>query len=238
MRCWLRRRVLVSQPDAPALQVLAPMKPLASAMTRLAGVASGPRRQALVLAMLNRLLKAASGAAGANACCVVGGDDVVRQSVATLGVRWAQDEGGGLNGALSAAMGHAFADGAGAVLILPADLPMITADEVCAVIAASDGLTQVAGVEAKRDGGTNALLIPARYAIQPAYGLDSFARHRGLVDAVGATLRTVDAPGIAFDLDTAEELAWAEANIGGFAADVDSWESWLQAGARAAANSG
>ncbi len=238
MRCWLRRRAYVSQTNAPSLQVLAPMKPLASAMTRLADVASGPRRQALVLTMLNRVLTAAAGAVGADSCCVVGGDDVVRQSIATLGVRWAEDEGGGLNGALLAAMGHAFADGANAVLILPADLPMITTDEVRAVIAASDGLTQAVGVAATRDGGTNALLIPAQYAIQPAYGVDSFARHRGLIKAAGATLLTVDAPGIAFDLDTAEELAWAEANVEGFAADVDSWESWMQTGARAAANPG
>jgi 2-phospho-L-lactate/phosphoenolpyruvate guanylyltransferase len=228
----------VSPTNAPSLQVLVPMKPLASAMTRLAPVASGPRRQALVLAMLNRVLKAAAGAAGADACCVVGGDDVVRQSVTGLGVRWVKEEGEGLNGALSAAMGHAFADGASAVIILPADLPMITADEVRRVIAASDGLTQAVGVAATRDGGTNALLIPARYAIQPAYGVDSFARHRGLIDAAGATLQTIDAPGIAFDLDTAEELAWAETDVEGFAADVDSWESWMRAGARAAANSG
>ena len=228
----------MSPTDAPPLQVLVPMKPLASAMTRLADAASGPRRQALVLAMLNRVLKAAVGAAGADACCVVGGDDVVRQSLAALDIRWAQDEGGGLNGALSAAMEHAFADGAGAVLILPADLPMITADEVGRVIAASHGLTQAVGVEASRDGGTNALLIPAQYAIHPAYGVDSFARHRGLLEAAGASLEAVDAPGIAFDLDTAEELAWAESNIEGFSADVDSWESWLQAGARTAANSG
>ena len=228
----------MSQANASAVQVLVPMKPLASAMTRLASVASGPRRQALVLTMLNRVLKAAAGAAGAEACCVVGGDDVVRQSVATLGVRWVEDEGGGLNGALAAAMGHAFADGASAVLILPADLPMITTDEVRAVIAASDGLTQAVGVAASRDGGTNALLIPARYAIQPAYGLDSFARHRELIEAVGTTLQAVDAPGIAFDLDTAEELAWAEANVEGFAADVGSWEFWMQTGARTSTSPG
>lgn len=226
------------QVNAPSLHVLVPMKPLASAMTRLADVASGPRRQSLVLTMLNRVLRAAVGAAGADACCVVGGDDVVWLSVASLGVRWAEDEGGGLNGALLATMGHSFADGASAVLILPADLPLITSDEVRAVIVTSDRLTQTVGVAASRDGGTNALLIPARYAIHPAYGVDSFARHRGLIEAAGATLRTVDAPGIAFDLDTAEELAWAEANIENFTTDVDSWESWMQTGARAAASPG
>jgi 2-phospho-L-lactate guanylyltransferase len=214
------------------------MKPLVSAMTRLAGVASGTRRQSLALAMLNRVLTAAAGAVGMDSCCVVGGDDMVRQSVTTLGVRWEEEEEEGLNGALSAAMGHAFADGSAAVLALPADLPMITADEVRTVIAACNGLTQAVGVEAMRDGGTNALLIPVRYTIQPAYGVDSFARHRELVEAAGTTLQAVDAPGIAFDLDTAEELAWAEANIPDFWADVDSWESWVQAGAWASTNSG
>ena len=149
-----------------------------------------------------------------------------------------EEKGKGLNGALSAAMSHAFADGSAAVLVLPADLPMIMPDEVRTVIAASDGLTQAIGVEASRDGGTNALLIPVRYTIQPAYGVDSFARHRGLVEAAGTTLLAVDAPGIAFDLDTTEELAWAEANIPDFGTDVDSWESWMQAGAQASTNSG
>ena len=38
----------------------------------------------------------------------------------------------------------------------------------------------------------------------------------------------LDAPNIAFDVDTAADYAWAKANVDGFAAALDAWGAWLE----------
>ncbi len=206
------------------------MKPLASAKSRLAPAVPDPRRRALALLMLQRVLDAARHAVGADACRVVGGDALVRRVAESAGCEWGPEEGNDLNGSLWLAMDARFREGAAATLFLPADLPQATPEDVTAVVAASVGLSRPVGVRASGDGGTNALLLPAACAFQPAFGEQSFRRHVELAAARGALLETPAAPGLAFDIDTPEDLAWAEIAIAGFTGEADRWEEWLRRG--------
>jgi 2-phospho-L-lactate guanylyltransferase len=56
-------------------------------------------------------------------------------------------------------------------------------------------------------GGTNALLLSPPSAIMPAFGVDSFARHRTLAVGAGLPSTVVERPGLALDLDTPSDVA-------------------------------
>ena len=219
--CPVRERAAV----ADGLRVLVPMKALAEAKTRLWADVPAPERRAAVLGMLDRVVRSAVGAVAA--CTVVGGDAAVRRVAEAAGAGWMPDPASGLNATLWSAMRTAYADGAQAALFLPADLPLIEREDVLALAEASQGYARPVGVEAAADGGTNALLVPASCAFEPRLGEDSFAKHRAAAEAAGSPLVALDAPNIAFDVDTAADYAWAKANVDGFATALDAWGAWL-----------
>lgn len=209
------------------LRTIVPMKPLAEAKTRLWDDLPPPERQAVVLLMLERVVAAAVTGTARGACVVVGGDEVVREVAESSGAHWTPDAADGLNAALWGAMQAAYADGAEAALFLPGDLPLITDDDVQALVAASDGCAATVCVRASGDGGTNALLQPAGTAFEPLLGERSFEKHCEAATAKGATLVTPDLPRVAFDLDTRADYEWAKRNVAGFAQSVYDWETWL-----------
>jgi 2-phospho-L-lactate guanylyltransferase len=211
----------------PKLDVLVPMKPLASAKSRLASVMPDLRRQAVALLMLRRVLDAVSRSVGIETCLVVGGDDTVQSVVRDAGCRWVPEPGHDLNSSLWLAMHECFEAGADATLFLPADLPQASPIDVAEVVSSSRGLTVAVGVSAHNDGGTNALLVPAPFSFPPALGEDSYARHIAGLRTRGSALFDADAPGLAFDVDTPTDLAWAEVNVEGFTGELDERERWL-----------
>lgn len=209
------------------LRTIVPMKPLAEAKTRLWDDLPPLERQAVVLLMLECVAAAAVSATARGACVVVGGDEVVREVAEASGARWTPDDTDGLNAALWAGMQAAYADGAEAALFLPGDLPLITGDDVRALVDASDGYAATVCVRATSDGGTNALLQPACTAFEPLLGERSFEKHCEAATAAGAPLVTPDLPRVAFDLDTWADYEWAKENVAGFAQSVYDWETWL-----------
>src|SRR5581483_3364238 len=114
------------------------------------------------------------------------------------GGRWLVDSGSDLNATVREGMRRAFDEGARAALFVPADTPMISAEDVRAVVVASADLTYPVGVEALADGGTNALLVPAGSGIEPALGHQSYARHRANAQHAGFTLIAAPAYGLVF----------------------------------------
>ena len=120
-----------------------------------------------------------------------------------------------------------YADGADAALFLPGDLPLITVDDVFALVTASEDYTKTVCVRASSDGGTNALLQPAGTAFEPVLGERSFEKHCEAAAAAGVPLVTPDLPRVAFDLDTRADYEWAKENVAGFAQSVYDWETWL-----------
>ena len=216
------------------LRTIVPMKPLADAKTRLWDDLPSLERQAVVLLMLERVVIAAVGATARGACVVVGGDDVVREVAEASGARWAVDDTEGLNAALWSAMQAAYTDGAEATLFLPGDLPLITGDDVLALVDAGDQYAKAVCVRASSDGGTNALFQPAGTAFEPLLGERSFEKHCEAAAAAGAALVTPDLPRVAFDLDTRADYEWAKENVAWFAQSVYDWGTWLGSGRKGA----
>ncbi|MGB7220180.1 MAG: 2-phospho-L-lactate guanylyltransferase [Vicinamibacterales bacterium] len=210
-----------------SVRVIVPMRPVAACKRRLAREVPSVTREALVLLMLKRTVGAITRALGAGACWVVGGDSLVRQIAEEAGGIWLEDVASDLNATVLGAMRRAHAEGAKAALFVPADVPMIAAEDILAIVLASDGYTRPVGVEATADGGTNALLVPAGMDLPPALGHRSYSRHREHAERAGATLVAAPAAGLVFDLDSPADLAYAKAHVPGFATELAQWEQLM-----------
>lgn len=109
--------------------------------------------------------------------------------------------GGGQGQAVAAALADL---DAGPVLVVNADVPCVTADDLRALLAETPA-GGVALVEAD-DGTTNALSLPGPDAFAPLYGAgsaDRFRAHFGESEIECVTLRLAN---IADDVDTLEDL--------------------------------
>lgn len=214
---------MARRPVAP-LRVIVPMKGLAQAKTRLWDGVPTLQRQGVTLMMLDRVVRAVVDALGSTACKVVGGDESVRRVVDEAGAQWREDPGTGLNGSLWVAIQEAVADGCAATMFMPGDLLLVEPGDVVSLAQASDDYAHPVGVMASEDGGTNALLIPSAMAFEPLLGEDSFAKHKEAVRSLGAELRALDLPNVAFDMDSLADFEWARDNVPDFNQSLYNWQ--------------
>jgi 2-phospho-L-lactate guanylyltransferase len=87
-------------------------------------------------------------------------------------------------------------------IVVAADLPLLTVDDVTALLATSDRMT----VAPTRDGGTGALLLPRGRTIATLYGRGSAAAHIEAARAAGLEIVRLDRTGFAVDLDATVDL--------------------------------
>lgn len=183
---------------------LVPLREPTSAKTRLAAGApsrlSSSDRAELVTAMLADVIAALHGSTVDEVVVAAGGAGAVA-AARDLGARAIDDEppGAGLNAAVR---GAAARIGAGSLLVVPADLPTLTAAEVSALLDRSAPVV----VAPTRDGGTGGLLRRPPEVIATAYGPRSASAHLALARAAGVTAEVVERPGFRLDVDTWDDL--------------------------------
>ncbi len=128
-------------------------------------------------------------------------------------------QGHALNQALTQATQAAVGRGAEAVLVLPADLPLLTADDIRQLYTL--GATQPGIVITRSpDGGTNALLVRPAGAIEFAFGSASFAQHTQLAQSADVPVQVYASPTLALDVDWPEDLDRLRAAAGGMVIGV------------------
>jgi 2-phospho-L-lactate/phosphoenolpyruvate guanylyltransferase len=183
--------------------VVTPLKPLASAKTRLAG-AAGPLREELALAFAQDTVRAVVACPLVRDVTVVTDDPVAGPALAALGARLVPDSpAAGLNAALRHASRWVRAQGRTPVAAINADLPALRPAELAAVLNTAARLSGRAFLADAAGVGTTLLAAPAGSPLMPAFGGPSRARHR----ASGAheiTLRC--AHSVRQDVDTADDL--------------------------------
>jgi 2-phospho-L-lactate/phosphoenolpyruvate guanylyltransferase len=176
--------------------VLVPLKALDRAKSRLTGALSAEERAELMRSLLERVV------------------DVVREAgVARITVVTAEpmegydvwhDRGLAWNDALATATAEIVS--APLMAVIAADLPLVQPDEVEELLEA----TPARGIAIARalDGGTNAVAMRPPGLVRTHFGeVSSAAVHAGL----GAEHVVLDLPGLAFDVDTPEDLARMQA---------------------------
>lgn len=215
-------------PTLPSrLVALVPVRGLEAAKSRLGEALDAEERRALVEQLLARTIAAAAGVEGVAAVAVVSPDPAALTLATGLGAVPVRQAGEGLNEALAVGRDRAVADGADALLVVPADLPGVSAAGLAPVVeaaraAAADGPAGrpvVVLVTDRAGDGTNALLLAPPGAIPFRFGPGSRAAHAAAARDAGAAYIEVAGP-LDLDLDTPDDLLAAEARgLGALTAD-------------------
>jgi 2-phospho-L-lactate/phosphoenolpyruvate guanylyltransferase len=115
------------------------------------------------------------------------------------------DPGCGLNASLQGMLPALAARGATRLTILFADLPLVSAADVAALLGAARGHT-IALAPDHAGTGTNALTLPLPSSFQLKFGPGSFAAHLEEAARVGLTVATVRRAGLACDIDEPADI--------------------------------
>ena len=186
---------------------IVPVKALYQSKSRLRTVLTPTQRMELSRSMLAQTLTVLSEISEIERTLVVSADPTVLADAQELGAHALQEAGSpALNKALSQATELAIDAGVEAVLVLPADLPLIQTSDVLAFITCAENPPVVAISPDRRHSGTNALLVAPPGTIEYGFGPNSFDRHLRRVEAAGARIEMVELPALSLDLDAPEDL--------------------------------
>ena len=189
------------------LWAIVPVKPLRRGKSRLAGALSEDERTDLNRSLLQNTLKTLSELKEVEEVLVISRDPQALTIARNYGARTVREDGQPeLNTALKRATVVAQVYATGAVLILPADLPLITPDDIRALIGRAGEPPAVVIAPDRHGTGTNALLISPSGLIEYDFGENSFQRHCERARAAGARLEIVNLPSLGLDLDLPEDL--------------------------------
>ena len=95
--------------------------------------------------------------------------------------------------------------GDGAVMIVHADLPLLTARDIDTFVARSQGYELAIG-PCKEDRGTNALLLRNPNVIPLSFGIRSFKKHLSHAKKTKLQYKVVRVLGLRFDIDEPRDL--------------------------------
>jgi 2-phospho-L-lactate/phosphoenolpyruvate guanylyltransferase len=187
-------------------RIIVPHRGLAAAKTRLSGVLDPDQRGELAGRLLEHVLRTVA-EAGPGQGEVITPDPDLRPVVEAAGLRLVVQRGMGLNAGLEQARAAALGDGTRTLVVIHGDLPDLTPADISALIGAVPAAGGVAIAPDRRGTGTNGLAMCPADAIAFRFGVGSFAAHRSAAEDAGYEPVVVERPGLAFDLDTPEDLA-------------------------------
>jgi 2-phospho-L-lactate/phosphoenolpyruvate guanylyltransferase len=190
-----------------SLWAIVPVKPLRRGKSRLAEALNEEERAALNEEMLERTLKTLSTLKEVDQVLVVSRDPHALTIARNHGAKTVQEDGQPhLNTALTRATVIAQVHATQGVLILPVDLPLLTADDVSILIDRATKPPVVVIAPDRHGKGTNALLMVPPQQIEYEFGEGSFKRHCERAKQSGARLEIVELPSLGLDLDLPEDL--------------------------------
>jgi 2-phospho-L-lactate guanylyltransferase len=198
-----------------------PVGTLEGAKTRLGESLDAEERQDLVADLLARTVVTALAVVGLDDVLVVSPDREVLTRASAAGARTLRQRTRGLNHGLTEARADVVAGGAEAILVLPIDLPFVTAEAVTSVVErlthdggeAHDNMAgpRVVLVTDRHGTGTNALGLRPPDVIDFTFGPGSRRRHRAATEAANAAYVEIGGR-LTVDLDTPDDLVFVESS--------------------------
>lgn len=186
---------------------IVPVKPLRRGKSRLAEALNDSERENLNRLLLERTIKTLVDLKEVEQVLVVSRDSSALALARELGARTVQEDGApALNTALKRATVVAQVYASRGVLVVPADLPLVTREDILALLERAANPPVVVIAPDRRHQGTNALLLAPADLIEYDFGGDSFRRHCERARRAGARLEIVDLPSLGLDLDLPEDL--------------------------------
>jgi len=186
------------------LHAIVPVNVPSRSKKRLSHRLDANQRAGLTIAMLTNVLIALKKSNSVGSVTVVCADRrlqmLVERCAATF--LW-EGRRRGLNPALNLAMKEVTSDSA--VLIIHADLPLLTSDDVDDLVRRTRNYSLTL-VPSKNGTGTNAILMQSPSMIRLAFGKDSFRKHDMLAKKRRLAYRVLRIHGVAFDIDDEQDL--------------------------------
>ncbi len=190
---------------------IVPVASIEGAKTRLGETLDAEERHDLVSGLLERTLDAVTNATTIADVLVVSPDPDVLATASEAGARTLRQRSKGLNAGVRDGRDDAIAGGADAVIVVPLDLPFVTAAAIDAVVVAlTDGEGPTVLVVPDRHGsGTNVLGLRPPAVIDVSFGIGSREAHRTAAAVAEAAFLELDGP-LTVDLDTPDDLVFIE----------------------------
>ncbi len=189
-----------------SLWTIIPVKPLKNAKSRLTPVLSPEQRFELAQAMFRHVLAVTTTIQQVTGVLVISRDTKALAIAREMGAKTLQEGSmSNLNPALLRATMVVKSWRADAVLVLPADLPFINAEDLRELIALATDRSVVIATDRNQDG-TNALLIRPPLAIEYDYGGGSYRRHLRMARAAGLQVREFQSDRLSLDIDVPQDL--------------------------------
>jgi 2-phospho-L-lactate guanylyltransferase len=186
---------------------IVPIKPLMRSKSRLSSVLSGEERAELSRKMLVHTLNTLNDVQEIEHTLVVSRDTQALSIARQHGARTVAERGSPkLNRALVRATLVAQGYGVSGVLVLPADLPLITVEDIRMLIEKAKEPPVVVIAPDRHGSGTNALLACPPGLIDYDFGPDSFDQHVSRAKKAGARVEVCEISSLGLDLDLPEDL--------------------------------
>jgi 2-phospho-L-lactate guanylyltransferase len=190
------------------LWAVVPVKLFAGTKRRLMPQLASHEREALARAMLADVLSALARTQSLAGIMVITGDaDAAAMAHAAGALVMADAENAGTAAAVTQAARHLAAAGRDGMLVIPADVPLITPADLEMILAAHRSAPSVTLVPASIDGGTNALACSPPGAVPVCFGDNSFRRHREAAWACGIEPQILQLEDLGHDIDRPDDLA-------------------------------
>ena len=191
------------------LWAIVPVKPLRRGKSRLSKVLTEDERTSLNKTMLVNTLKTLQNVDEIDTVLVVSRDPSALALARDYKARTVLEDGSPeLNTALRRAASVAQAYQAQEIIVLPADLPLITSEHLKEFLSHSGRPPEVIIAPDRRHDGTNALYINPAGLIEFCYGPGSFNIHLGKAKDARARIEIIDNPIFNLDLDLPEDLEY------------------------------
>jgi 2-phospho-L-lactate guanylyltransferase len=194
--------------------ILVPIKNLENAKQRLAPVLAAAERLALAEAMMEDVLGTLASWDARPPAAVVTSDPHATALACSYGFEIiAESNNRSETDAIALATQAAVDRGWTSTLVVPADIPLMAAEELQCIVAAApaEGTVLVPSADGR---GTNAVLRRPSALFPLRFGDDSFLPHRRAAEATGRPVVVLNLPGIALDVDRPADLAELLARAG------------------------
>ena len=190
------------------LWAVVPVKLFAQTKRRLMPLLARHERGALARAMLADVLSALGRTHLLAGILVITGDADAAATARAAGASvLADDKNAGTTAAVTLAAAHLAGAGCDGMLVIPADVPLITPADIETIVAAHCVAPSVTLVPASIDGGTNALACSPPHAVEVCFGDDSCRRHREAARSRGIEPQIVQLEHLGNDIDRPADLA-------------------------------
>lgn len=196
------------------LWAIIPVKPLRRGKSRLSKVLTQDERADLNRSLLVHTIDTLTAIPEIEQVLVISRDQAALALAREHGARTVQEKGAPqLNVALARATIVAKNYVTRGVMIIPADLPMISPEDVYAMLERAQDPPVVVVAPDRHHQGTNALLVCPAGLIEYDFGPDSFQKHKERAVQAGARLEICELPSLALDVDLPEDLDLVESEL-------------------------